>query len=155
VHDARPGERIIYATGPGWLVAAARVEEKKKRTTAQQQLVAVADRLQDLADQGVVLLHQEAKCGGGVMARSGFHAKQLYTTRAAGRSTAGNRRSCAGIIDNELPPLRKVPRRPATAAERHAAAEMGRAMSAAHRGGEYPDLQPGVGFSRFDHPGWS
>jgi hypothetical protein len=59
------------------------------------------------------------------------------------------------IIDNELPPLRKVPRRPATAAERHAAAEMGRAMSAAHGGGgEYPDLQPGVGFSRFDHPGW-
>jgi hypothetical protein len=58
LHDARPGERIIYATGPGWLVAAARVEEKEKRTTAQQQLVAVADRLQDLADQGVVLLHQ-------------------------------------------------------------------------------------------------
>jgi hypothetical protein len=59
------------------------------------------------------------------------------------------------IIDNELPPPRKVPRRPATAAERHAAAEMGRAMSAAHGGGEYPDLQPGVGFSRFDHPGRS
>lgn len=59
------------------------------------------------------------------------------------------------IIDNELPPPRKVPRRAATAAERHAVAEMGRAMSAAHGGGEYRDLQPGVGFSRFDHPGWS
>jgi hypothetical protein len=59
------------------------------------------------------------------------------------------------IIDNELPPPRKVPRRAATAAERHAVAEMGRAMSAAHAGGEYRDLQPGVGFSRFDLPGWT
>jgi hypothetical protein len=42
LHDARPGERIIYAIGPAWLVAAARVEEKEKRAIAQQQLVAVA-----------------------------------------------------------------------------------------------------------------
>jgi len=58
LHDARLGERIIYATGPGWLMAATRVEEKEKRTTARQQLVSVAGRLQDVADRGVVLLTQ-------------------------------------------------------------------------------------------------
>jgi hypothetical protein len=56
------------------------------------------------------------------------------------------------IIDNELPPPRKLPRKPATAAERYASEEMARAMAAAHDGSEYEDLPPGVGFSRFDHP---
>jgi hypothetical protein len=89
----------------------------------------------------------------------GERAKQICKENGwpppAQLTDGGQQAKLRRIIDNELPPPRKVPRRPATAAERHAAAEMGRAMSAAHGGGEYPDLQPGVGFSRFDHPGWS
>jgi hypothetical protein len=89
----------------------------------------------------------------------GERAKQICKENGwpppAQLTDGGQQAKLRRIIDNELPPPRKVPRKPATAAERHAAAEMGRAMSAAHGGGEYPDLQPGVGFSRFDHPGWS
>jgi hypothetical protein len=89
----------------------------------------------------------------------GERAKQICKENSwpppAQLTDGGQQAKLRRIIDNELPPPRKVPRRPATAAERHAVAEMGRAMSAAHGGGEYPDMQPGVGFSRFDHPGWS
>jgi hypothetical protein len=89
----------------------------------------------------------------------GDRAKQICKENGwpppAQLTDGGQQAKLRRIIDNELPPPRKVPRRAPTAAEQHAAAEMGRAMSAAHGGGEYPDLQPGVGFSRFDHPGWS
>ena len=89
----------------------------------------------------------------------GERAKQICKENGcpppAQLTDGGQQAKLRRIIDNELPPPRKVLRRAPTAAERHAAAEMGRAMSAAHGGGEYPDLQPGVGFSRFDHPGWS
>jgi hypothetical protein len=43
------------------------------------------------------------------------------------------------IIDNEQPPPRLVPRRPPTAAERHAVQEMERAMATVHAGGLYSD----------------
>jgi hypothetical protein len=66
----------------------------------------------------------------------GERAKQICKENGwpppAQLTDGGQQAKLRRIIDNELRPPRKVPRRPTTAAERHAVAEMGRAMSAAH-----------------------
>jgi hypothetical protein len=75
------------------------------------------------------------------MARSGFHAKQLYKKNGwpFPPQDGGQQAKLRRIIDNEQPPPRLVPRRPPTAAERHAVQEMERAMATVHAGGLYSD----------------
>jgi hypothetical protein len=87
----------------------------------------------------------------------GERAKQMCAERGWNiqRLDANQEARLRWIIDNEQPTPKRVPRRAPSASERYAATAMAEAMSAAHAGGEYPDLPAGVGYSRFDHPGWS
>jgi hypothetical protein len=87
----------------------------------------------------------------------GERAKQICAERGwnVERLDATQEVRLRRIIDNEQPAPKRVPRRAPPASERYAATAMAEAMSAAHAGGEYPDLPAGVGYSRFDHPGWS